>query len=122
MPSMRHCLALVNAVFEVREKLLNLRVTHGRGVVIYNQVLLGDIGDVFFFIVLGKEVVKGLLLMRANLGRDRQPPFFGVAEDGVNVVNHPAKGEDAVLDNLSNHKFCLPLHSGILLWIDEYVQ
>jgi invasion protein IalB len=66
------------------------------------QVLLGDVGDVLRFLVLREQVIEGLVLVRPDLGRDRLPPFLGVVEHRVNVENHTAEREQAVLHHLTD--------------------
>src|ERR1022692_4132711 len=70
------------------------------------QVLLGDISDVFALRVLGEQMVKRLVLARAHLGRDRLPPFLGVVEYRIDVEHHAAERIEAVLDHLADLVFC----------------
>jgi hypothetical protein len=65
------------------------------------QVLLGDISDVFALRVLGEQMVERLVLARAHLGRDRLPPFLGVVEYRIDVEHHAAERIEAVLDHLA---------------------
>src|SRR5450830_848331 len=69
------------------------------------QVLLGDISDVFALRVLGEQMVKRLVLARAHLGRDRLPPFLGVVELWIDVEHHAAERIEAVLDHLADLVF-----------------
>ena len=71
------------------------------------QVLLGDISDVFALRVLGEQMVKRLVLARAHLGRDRLPPFLGVVELWIDVEHHAAERIEAVLDHLAYFKLCI---------------
>ena len=61
------------------------------------QILLRDIGDVFGFRVLGEQMIERLILVRAQISRDRQPPFLGVVEDRIDVEDDAAERKDAVL-------------------------
>jgi hypothetical protein len=62
----------------------------------------GGAGHVFRFRVLGEQVIERLILMRANLFRNRQPPFLGVVEFRIDVEDHATEGEDPVADDLSD--------------------
>jgi hypothetical protein len=70
--------------------------------VVWKQILLRDIGDVFALGVLGEQVIIGLFLRRADFFGDRKPPFLGVVEGGVDIENHAAKRKHAVPDDLSD--------------------
>ena len=73
--------------------------------IVRNQVLLGDIGDVFGLSVLRQQMVEGLILVRANLFGDRQPPFLGVVELRIDVKDHATEREHPVPDDLTDLKF-----------------
>ena len=48
--------------------------------VVADEVLLRDVGDVVGGLVLGEQVIEGLVLARPALLRDRLPPLVGVVE------------------------------------------
>ena len=49
--------------------------------IVWQKVLLGHISHVFGIRVLGKQMVERLVLVRPDILRDREPPFFRVVED-----------------------------------------
>jgi len=69
------------------------------------QVLFRNVGDVFGFRVLGQQVIKRLILVRTHFLRDRQPPFLGIVEYRINIVNHATEREYPVADDLADLKF-----------------
>ena len=75
------------------ENLFDLRMAHGLGAGVGQQVLLRNIGDIFGLFVFREKMVKGLVFARAYFGRNRQPPLFGVVECRINVENDAAKGK-----------------------------
>ena len=66
------------------------------------QVLLGDIGDVFGFRVLGEQMVERLVLARPHLGRDRLVPFLGIVELRIDIEDRAAERKQPVPDDLSD--------------------
>lgn len=75
------------------ENFFDLRMTYRLGTGVGQEILFGDIGDIFRLLVLGKQMIKGLILARAHLSRYRQPPLFCVVEGRVNIENHATKWE-----------------------------
>src|SRR4029079_12757065 len=73
---------------------------------IIEQVLLGNISDIFGIVVLGEQMVERLVLARTDVFGDRQPPFFGVVEDGIDIKDHAAKREEPMLDHLPDAELC----------------
>src|SRR5690606_21126570 len=57
---------------------------------------------------LGQQVVERLILARADLFGDREPPLFGVVEDGIDVEDHAAEGVYAVPYDLTDPELGLP--------------
>src|SRR5262245_26862961 len=66
------------------------------------QVLLGDVSDVFGLRILREQMVERLILARAYLGRNRLIPFFGVVEFRVDVEHHASKRIEAVAHHLTD--------------------
>jgi hypothetical protein len=62
------------------------------------EILLRHVSDVLAVGVFGVEVVEGLVLDRARFLGDRAPPFFGVRELRVDVINDTAERVKAVPD------------------------
>src|SRR5579859_1410489 len=82
-----------------------LGVPHGLARIVGHKVLLRDIGYVGAFIVLSEEMIERLVLMRADVLRNRQPVFLGVRERRIDVEDHAAKWIDAVTHDLADRKF-----------------
>ncbi len=79
-----------------------MRVADRLAGVVDQQVLLGHVGDRRGLIVLGQQVVVGLVLAGPDLLRDRQPPLLGVGELGVDVEDDSPEREDPVTDDLTD--------------------
>ena len=77
-------------------------MAHGLAGVVGEQVLLRHIGDIFRLVVFGEEVIEGLIFFRPDIFGDRFPPLIGVVERRINIVDHPAEGIIAMLDDLSD--------------------
>ena len=71
---------LVAAVLVLGEKLRDLRMAQRLAGLVRQQVLLRDVGDVFGLRVFREQVIVGLVLVRADVLGDREPPLFGVVE------------------------------------------
>src|SRR5690606_2734892 len=69
--------------------------------VLRQQVTLGYIGDVAGLLVLGEQVVVGLVLARPAVLGNREPPLLGVGELGVDVEDHSPKRIDPMPDHLT---------------------
>src|SRR4249920_3089068 len=80
-------------------------MTHRLAAVVRQKILLGDVGDVFGFVVLGEQMIERLILVRADFSRDRLVPFFRVAEDRINVEHDAAERIKAVTNHLADLKF-----------------
>jgi hypothetical protein len=66
-------------------------VPYGVSCLVMQQVLLRDISNIFGLSTLCEEMIIGLVFVRPDLLRDRQPPFFGVVECGIDIKNHSSK-------------------------------
>ena len=71
-------------------------VIHRTILVIMQQVLLADIGDVGVFGILGEQVIKGLIFLRPHVGGDRLVPLLGICKDRIYIEHNPPKIEDPV--------------------------
>ena len=83
----------------------DLRMAHRLAGLVRQQVLLGDIGDIFGFGVFREQMIERLILVRPNLGRNRLVPFLGIVEQRIDVENDPAKRIDAVPHDLADGVF-----------------
>ena len=92
----------VGAVVVDLEHFGNLRVVHRLGRGVRKQVLFGDVRNVIGGVVLGEQVVEGLVLDGPDLLRDRLPPFLGVRELRVDVVNNAPERKQAVTHLLAD--------------------
>src|SRR5712671_104621 len=76
-PSVQRRIARPVAAFVVAdENLCDLRVSQRLAGIVGQQVLLGYIGDVFGFGVLGEQMVIGLILVGTHLGGNRLVPLL----------------------------------------------
>ena len=100
---MRQNLAqLIEAGLGLVKILKNARVLDRLVAIVDHKVLFGDIGLVAARVVLREQVVKRLVLGGPDFLRDRLVPFLSVGVLGVDVVDDPAKAEEAVGDDLSD--------------------
>ena len=101
--SVRHRVAgAVAALAVAHEGFRDLRMADRLAAVVRQQVLLGNIGDIFGFIVLGEQMVERLILVRPDIRRDRLVPFLGVAEGRIDIEHDAAKRIKAVADHLAD--------------------
>jgi hypothetical protein len=50
-------------------------------------------------------MIKRLILARPYIRRDRGPPFFGIAEGGIDIENHATKRKQAMAHHLADLEF-----------------
>lgn len=81
----------VFALFIAGEQARDGRVVDRLFGVVHHQILLADISDISAVGIFGEQMVKGLVLARANIGGDRRIPFLAIGKDRVDIKNHPAK-------------------------------
>ncbi len=87
------------------EIFIHLRVPDGSCRIIFQQVLLGNIGGIFRLFILGEQMIKWLVFARPCFRRNGIVPFVRVVELGVNVKNNAAEFKQAVFDDLSQSEF-----------------
>ena len=73
--------------------------------IVGQQILLGDIGDVFGLRIFREQVIERLVLVRPHLFRNRQPPLLGVVEFGIDVEDHAPERKHPVADDLPDLEF-----------------
>ena len=78
----------VAAVFKAREKRRDFGMSNRCSRVVKHQVLLGNIGDIGRLIVFSEQVVIRLVLGGTHLFGNRLPPFLGIGEDGIDIIDH----------------------------------
>ena len=77
--------------------------------IVDHQILLGDVGDVIRVLVLGEQMIEGLILGRPDLLGDRLVPLLGVAELRIDVENHAAERKHPMPDHLAQAEFGNPI-------------
>ncbi len=100
------CLDLIGAVLGAHEDLVDLRVAHWIAGCIGQKVLLRDVGDIFGFRILSEEVIEWLILARPDFFGNGLPPFIGVREHRVDVINNAPERIFPVLDDLTDAELC----------------
>src|SRR6266540_338893 len=76
----------------LHEDLGDLRMPDRLVGIVRQQVLFGDIGDVFGLRIFREQVIERLVLVRPNFLGDRQPPFLGIVEFRIALTDreHPS--------------------------------
>jgi len=90
----------VDAVFELAEKLGQLRMIHGSTGIIHQQILLGNVGDVGGLLVFRKQMIKRLVLARPHAFGNGFPPLIAVAEFRIHVEHDAAERIHPVANDL----------------------
>ena len=75
----------IHPVLQVAEQYVYARVMHRAAFGVVEQVLLGHVSHVGTLLVFGQQVAVGLVLARAQVLGDGQPPLLAVGELGVDV-------------------------------------
>jgi len=84
-----------------------LRVTARLTGLIQHEILLRHIGHIGGLIILGQEVIIGLVLGWPNLLGNREPPFVRIIERGINIKDDSAKWMNPVAYDFSDSKASL---------------
>ena len=95
----------IGAGLVLDENLGDLRMADRFAGIVGQQILLGDVGDVFGLRIFREQVIEGLVLVRPHLFRNRQPPLLGVVEFGIDVEDHAPEGKHPVADDLPDLEF-----------------
>lgn len=95
----------VAALVVADENLGDLWVPERLAGVVWQQVLLRDVGDVFRLGILGEQMIIGLVLVRAHFLRDRLVPLLGVAEERIDIEHDAPERIDPVPHDLANGVF-----------------
>lgn len=70
-----------------------------------HEILFRHIGDIFGVGVFSKKMIKRLILVRPDFFRDRLPPFLGIREDRIHVVDDSPERIFPVLHHLTYGEF-----------------
>src|ERR1700722_20577016 len=97
---------VVLAVLEAVENQGGMGVSDGFARVVGQQVLFRDIGRIGPTVILGQQVIEGLVLVRPDVFGNPQPVFFGISEGRIDVEDHAAERKQPVADHLANAEFC----------------
>ena len=72
--------------------------------IVGQQIALADIGDVTRIAVFREQVIKGLILARAQILRDLIVPFLGIGEDGIDIEHDPTEIEHPVPHDVADRE------------------
>ncbi len=97
----------------------DIGISQRRLVFVVDEVLLGDISDVFSLVVFGEEMVEGLVAFRPNFRRDGIPPFSVLEYSGSTSITHTAERKHLVANDLAKRKFCVSLFHG-MYFLSQY--
>ena len=92
------------------EVVQNSRMFDWNRVFVYLQILLGDVGFIAARFVLGEQMVERLVLGRADFRRNGFVPLIRVGVLRIDIINHPAKAEEAMRDDLTDIELSLEFH------------
>jgi hypothetical protein len=95
----------IGTIEGAHENFVDLRMANGIAGGVGHEILLRDIGDIFGVGVFGEEMIERLVLARPDFRRNRLPPFLGIREDRVDVVDNSPEGIFPVFDDLTNGEF-----------------
>ena len=88
---------LIARAVKIAEDFIYLWMTHRQFRCVAQQVLFGDIGNIFGLLILCQEMIEGLVFARAHLSRYRFPPFIGIGKGRVDIKYDAAKLENRCL-------------------------
>ena len=92
----------IASVFEAIEDEFELRMSTRGVCFVRDEVLLRNVGDIGRVVGFGEHVVVGLILARSDFRGNREPPFFRVIEQGVDVEDHAPKRAKAMLHDFTD--------------------
>ena len=95
----------IASIFEAIEDEFELRMPTGGVGFVRDEILLRNVGDIGRVVSFSEHVVVGLILARSNFRGNREPPFFRVIEQGVDVEDHATKRAEAMLHDFTDPKF-----------------
>lgn len=64
---------------------------------VWNKVLLGYISHIEILLVLGQQMIKGLIFLRAAVFWDAAIPIFRIGKDCIDIKDHASKRVIAML-------------------------
>jgi len=76
---------LVTALCQLTEQLLHRRMADRLSGQILEQILLRHVSNIGCIVILGQQMVVGLILSRADILRNRLIPLFAIAELRIHV-------------------------------------
>ena len=103
----------INPVGKLTKKIGKIGMRYRLSGFIHDKVLLRHIGHVIALIIFGKQVIEGLIAMRAAFLGDGTVPFLGIRKLGVDVKDNTAKRVFLVPDNLAKMIFCVCLEHNL---------
>jgi len=68
-------------------------------------------------IILGEEMIIGLVFFRTDLFGDRFVPFIGIGKNRVDIEDDAPEVEQPVLDDLTNLILRFPRGDGVVQWL-----
>jgi hypothetical protein len=89
-----------------------LRMVYGIARVVWQKILLRNVGDIFRFAVLSQQMIKGLVLCGSDILRNGLIPFFRVVEYRVDVKDYSPKWKYSMTHNLPYFKLRTLYHEG----------
>ena len=72
--------------------------------VVGQQILLADIGDIAAVGIFREQMIKRLVFRRLQILRNRVIPFVAIGENRVDIIDHAAKIEYPMADDIANGK------------------
>jgi len=97
----------VDAAFCLLKHVLDLGMSQWCTARVRHEILLRDIGDIFAFRVLCKEMIEGLVAARPYVFRNGLIPFFRIVKFRIDIEDYTSKGENPVAYHLAYLEFCM---------------
>jgi len=105
-------LRLIDAVAQLAEELRYPGMADRAPLLVRQEILLGDVGDVVARLVLREQVIEGWVLPRTDVLGDRELPLLRVVEGGIHVEDHASERIEAVTHDLAELKACFAMDHG----------